>query len=272
MKITITLLLLILSIPTWAKNQHLVILRGLIRENAHSIALYKYLAQEKTNLIVHGLEIHGNGQYFKQDSALSVTDMVEQVRHDYSEIRKQYPAEDEFTLIAISLGGMIAADWTHRYPGDFNKLVLVNTSFSGVCSMFERFRPANLTSYLKLLVSTNAKSKEENIFELIIHQKEKNTYLIDEWSKIRNERPISIFNTLRQMFAGWRFSAPEAASQLPTWVMVGERDELVSPNCSYQIAKKWNLPILKAQNAGHDLTNDDPKWFIDEISQILNLN
>jgi pimeloyl-ACP methyl ester carboxylesterase len=260
------------SLSCMAKQQHVVILRGLIRENGHSQALYNYHSQLKSSFIIHGLEIDGNGQYYQKQSALTVSAMVEQVRTDYLKIKQKYPAEDEFTLAAISLGGMIAAEWMSKYPQDFKQLILVNTSFSGICSMFERFRPANFNNYLKLLFTTDPRRKEEILFEFILYQKEKNRFLIDHWTTIRAERPVSNSNTIRQLIAGWRFNMPEVAPAIPTWIMVGEKDQLVSPNCSHQIAKKWNLPILQNFSAGHDLTNDDPKWFIDEVNKILQIN
>jgi pimeloyl-ACP methyl ester carboxylesterase len=261
-----------LSFSCLAKQQHVVILRGLIRENGHSQTLYNYHAQLKPNFIIHGLELHGNGQYFKMQSALSVSEMVEQVRADYLKIKQNYSNEDEFTLAAISLGGMIAAEWMSKYPQDFKRLVLVNTSFKGICTTFERFRPDNFKSYIKLLFANTPVEKEEILFEFILFQKEKNRYLINHWAQIRQERPVSNLNTLRQLLAGWSFSLPINPPNIPTWIMVGEKDQLVSPNCSHQIAKRWNVPLLQSFEAGHDLTNDDPKWLIDEINKILKIN
>jgi pimeloyl-ACP methyl ester carboxylesterase len=231
--------------------------------------MYEGYSASQSTFLIHGLEIHGNGQYFQRTSEMSVSEMVEQVRADYFKIKQQFPKDDEFTLAAISLGGMIATEWLHKYPEDFNKLVLVNTSFSGICSIFERFRPENFVNYIKLLVAGSPREKEEILFEFILYQKEKNRFLIDYWTKIRQERPVSNLNTLRQLLAGWRFKMPSIPPKIPTWVMVGEKDQLVSPNCSHQIATKWNLPLLRSFEAGHDLTNDDPKWFIDEINKIL---
>jgi pimeloyl-[acyl-carrier protein] methyl ester esterase len=52
-------------------------------------------------------------------------------------------------------------------------------------------------------------------------------------------------------------------------VLASPQDRMVSVNCSRAIAEKWQAPIVEHPTAGHDLSADDPKWLVSEISKFV---
>lgn len=266
--ITKILLLLALPLSTFAAKPEIFIMRGLIRGNANSVNFIKAFNQQLSNdAILHGLEVHGNGKYYQLPSATSIDEMVEQVRADYlnaiqNETAKRY-------LIAISMGGMIATRWLEKYPNDFEKVALVNTSFSNACHWWERLRIQNVWNYIKIALPTSAQSKEEAIFDMIIANQDQNKHLISEWTKIREAQPIGLMNTIRQIWSASTFSpsSHKPKTQAHIDIIVGLKDELVDPKCSLNIAKMWNITPIQHPLAGHDLTNDDSQWTINYIQE-----
>jgi len=47
----------------------------------------------------------------------------------------------------VSLGGMVAAHWSSKYPEDFKKVVLINSSMSGLSPLRHRALPKNYSEF-----------------------------------------------------------------------------------------------------------------------------
>lgn len=248
-----------------AKETNVWILRGLIRENAHSQMFFDRLKKTYPEINFYGLEVRGNGKYFKQDSPTNIKKMVQQIRSDYLTINKDQNESENF-LVAISLGGMIGVAWMDQYPEDFNEALILNSSLKGHCPIYKRMLIKNIPKYVKFLLSRDPKRKEEIIYSMIISEKERHSNLINHWAKIRKERPVSFKNTIRQMFAAATYTPPKKAPKTPITIGVGLGDDFVSPDCSKNIAKNWNLPLVTHPTGGHDITNDQPEWIIELIN------
>lgn len=267
----IILILAVLKIMTssintvQAKETNIFILRGLIRENAHSQFFFDSLKKQFPEINFYGLEVRGNGKYFQEPSPTNIPTMVEQIRNDYLAANKNKDANNY--LIAISLGGMVSVAWMDKYADDFNKAIILNSSLKGHCPIYYRMLPKNLPNYAKFVFSSDPKEKEEIIYSMIISDQERHRYLIDHWVDIRKKRPVSLSNTIRQMFAAATYTPPKKAPNVPIIIGVSYGDDFVSPKCSENIAKNWNLPLVTHQNGGHDITNDKPEWIIKLIQE-----
>ncbi|MDA9793036.1 alpha/beta hydrolase [Bacteriovoracaceae bacterium] len=267
-----SLMAILFSSNIMAKETNVWILRGLIRENAHSQFFFDRLKKEYPHINFHGLEVHGNGKYYREDSPTSIEKMVEQVRADYLKINECQKDSDNF-LVAISLGGMIGVEWMTKNPEDFNKAIIMNSSLKGYSPIFKRMLPINFPNYAKLLLTTSPKEKEEIIYSMIISDKKRHTYLIEHWTEIRKKRPVSFSNTVRQILAGAVYTPPKVAPKTPVVIAVGLGDSFVDPICSINIAKSWQLPLVTHPTGGHDITNDQPEWVIKLIDeQFLSLD
>lgn len=264
--IQILVVLKIMVIPinsASAKETNIFILRGLIRENAHSQFFFDSLKKQFPEINFYGLEVRGNGKYFQEPSPTSIPTMVEQIRNDYLEANKNKDADNY--LIAISLGGMVGIAWMDKYADDFKKAVILNSSLKGHCPIYYRMLPKNLPKYAKFIFANDPKKKEEIIYSMIISDQERHRYLIDHWVDIRKKRPVSLSNTIRQMFAAATYNPPKTAPNVPITIGVSYGDDFVSPKCSENIAKNWKLPLVTHPSGGHDITNDKPEWIMQLI-------
>lgn len=187
------------------------------------------------------------------------------MRQDFLKVRNE---DEEAYLVAISLGGMIAVEWMKRFPADFKRATLINTSFGGISPVYHRLFPSALLFLLKVPV-LKGRSKESRILELVTNHKEIFNDTLDMWEVIQKERPVSLANTIKQLLAGATFTVGEFYPPIPLQILASTNDRMVSVECSRAIAKKWDLPILEHPTAGHDLSVDDPKWVAEKIRETI---
>jgi hypothetical protein len=80
------------------------------------------------------------------------------------------------------------------------------------------------------------------------------------WCEIAKSRPVSFVNLLRQLVSAARFSLrkPDHSERITFYVSANDR--LVSPMCSRDISRRWNVKLFEHPSAGHDLPLDDGPW------------
>jgi pimeloyl-ACP methyl ester carboxylesterase len=245
------------------KQKHFYLIRGLIREKGHWGSFLGELKKEFPDAKVTAIDIPGAGDYHTSSSPLSIRGMVEEMRRDY--LSAQTENEDSH-LIAISLGGMISVEWMKAHPTDFGRATLINTSFGGISPLYHRLLPTALLFLLKV-PTLKGRHKESRILELVSNHSHVFEETLDMWEEINNLRPVSLENTLRQLFAGACFSVGDFTPPIPIELLASTKDRMVSVECSRAIAKKWNLPLSEHSTGGHDLTVDDPEWVAKKIKE-----
>lgn len=245
-----------------------LILRGLVREQRHwgefkGIFETEIKKMNPGNRIVT-LDFPGFGTEVRRLSPRSIHGIVEDLRTRWEKLKS---TGEEWGMLAISLGGMVSADWVSRFPSDFKKLVMINSSMSGISPIYHRMYPRNYPYVLKLLLSRDLVEREKKILSMTTNL---DPTKIHEKARLQAEfgKGINRINAVNQMIAAVKFRAPEKI-QIPTLVLVGQGDRLVSPLCSEAIAKKYGAEIRRHPTAGHDLATDEPRWIIE---QILNWN
>lgn len=244
---------------------HFVLVRGLIREAAHWGELPARLLRAFPAARVSCLELPGAGALHPLRSPSSVPGMVTALRQQFLQARQ--PGETAI-LLAISLGGMIAAHWLHQHPADFQRAVLINTSFGGVSPLFHRLRPAALGG-MALAAVAPQRHKEAAILRLVSNHPDAQADALPLWNRIRAERPVSTANTLRQLWAATRFRLGDARPGVPVLLLAGTCDRLVNVECSRAIARHWGVPLLEHGSGGHDLPLDDPDWIVNKTHEFI---
>ncbi len=243
-----------------------LILRGLVREQRHWHD-FKNILEARLKSIdpqaeVYALDMAGFGTEVNRISPKTISGIVEDVRDRWTKLKKN--EEEQWGILAVSLGGMVAAHWTSSYPGDFKKAVLINSSMSGLSPVHQRMMPQNYSKVLKLLVSKNLVQREKTILSMTTNF---SSELIQ--SRAEKQAPygekVNRFNALFQIMAAIRFKAP-VKIETPMLVLVGDGDRLVSPKCSEAIAKQYSAKILRHPTANHDLASDDPEWIAAQVS------
>lgn len=245
------------------KQKHFFLFRGLIREARHWGDFPALLAKAQPNCKITTIDIPGAGIYFRSPSPLSIKKMVESMRRVYLEAKNE---NDECVLLAISLGGMISAQWLKDYPQDFQKAILVNTSYGGYSKVFDRLKFSAFMHLLKVPI-LKGRAKEAHILRLISNHKNVFDDTLNLWEEIQKEQPVSLSNTIRQLAAGGLFRIGNFIPALPVLILTSVNDRMVSVECSRAIAEKWGTPIFEHPTAGHDLSADDPDWIVQKVSE-----
>ncbi|WP_144159824.1 alpha/beta fold hydrolase [Paraburkholderia sp. BCC1885] len=243
-----------------------VLLRGLTRETRHWGRFPSILhdAVETDSLLQ--LDLPGNGALVDQRAPADVASMVGFVRLALSQSSVPGP----YRVLAMSLGGMVATAWAQRYPGEIERLVLINTSMRPFSGITERLRPQ---AWLALLgAARNWRSGREA--EAVIHRLTCNNPAgraddLAAWSAIRASAPVSRANALRQLWAAARFNAGASVPHCATLILSSAADRLVNPVCSARLAAAWGAAHLQHPWAGHDLPHDDPQWTSNAVAAWL---
>ena len=249
--------------PVW------VLLRGLTREARHWGDMTLLLAQQLESIdatkrhTVTTLDLPGNGVAASQTSPCSVRAMVEAARQQLSATGVKPP----YALMAMSLGGMVAADWAQHYPEEVARLVLINTSMRPYSRFTERLRPASWARVALLTLRwRNAQPAEQTIHELTCNREASRADDLATWLEIRKSAPVAAANALRQLIAAVRFRSKPTPPRCPVLVLSSTLDRLVDARCSAALATAWLAPHYRHPWAGHDLPHDDAPWVAQRIA------
>ena len=243
-----------------------LILRGLVREQRHW-GEFKDIFEGKLKDLnpqskVYTIDMPGFGTEVSRVSPKTIAGIVEDVRSRWQELKET--RDEEWGILAVSLGGMVAAQWSSHYQDDFKKVVLINSSMSGLSPIHHRMMPSNYPRIVKLLLSKNLVEREKKILGMTTNLEMQN--LIKQ-AEIQAEygKDVNRVNAIYQILAAVRFKAPKKIP-IPVLVLVGEGDQLVSPKCSMAIARQYGAKIMSHPTANHDLANDDPKWIAEQVT------
>lgn len=255
--------------PVW------VLLRGLMREQRHWGDFPAVLARALPGAAIVTPDLPGNGRRHRQASATRVADTVEHCR---AELRARGLAPP-YRLLALSLGGMVAAAWADRYPGEIAGCVLVNTSMRPHGRFYQRLRWRNYPAVLAQLLLGGAARQEALVLRLTSRGGDgadggggddaARRALLARWVAWQNDYPVSRANALRQLWSAARFRAPAQKPAVPLLILASAGDRLVDHGCSMRLARAWDAPCRLHPHAGHDLPLDDGDWVARETARWL---
>ena len=244
-----------------------ILLRGLTREARHWAGFAEQLTRALPGSAsaatrVMALDLPGNGAFCRDSSPAAVDAMADFAREQLHARGLAPP----YSLVAMSLGGMVAADWALRYPMEIERLVLINTSIRPLGSVGERLRPG---TWLPLALAA-ARWGDAGYAERVIHRITCNrTATLEQdiaaWITIRKSAPVSTANAWRQLKAAAAFSMA-APPTCPALVLSSAADHLVHPRCSARLAATWQATHHEHPWAGHDLPHDDADWVCRRIA------
>jgi pimeloyl-[acyl-carrier protein] methyl ester esterase len=240
-----------------------ILLRGLTRESAHWGDFVPQLKAAFPNAKLAQLDLPGAGPYFREASPNTTRGILEKVR---AQAIEQGALAEPATLIAVSLGGMIAWEWLLNYPEDIGRAVLINISLGGLSPFYRRLR---WQCYGKLFAASgnrNIEEREPALLKLLSNREENYRQTAAEWIAIQKARPINPKNAFRQLYAAATYQPEDIKPKPPILLLNSLGDKLVSPHCSTVIAQKWHLELHTHPWGGHDLTLDDGEWVVAEIA------
>ncbi len=239
-----------------------ILLRGLIRHAEHWGAFKEQLQQRFPESKVLTPDLPGLGQ---ESHALTPLTIKENVAFLSAKLSSDL-AEGEWVIVGLSLGGMVAAEWCAAAPKAFSKVVLINPS-SNLSPFWHRLRPEALPVFLRCFITTDDALREERILALTSNLKNKDETLIQSWIKISETGAIHRATFLRQLAAARAFRIQHFDT--PCLILNSEKDRIVNPQSSSQIAAYLGARLETHREAGHDLAIDAPEWVLNHIKQFV---
>jgi len=243
-------------------GQHWVLLRGLARESAHWGDFVPLLQAAFPTATITMLDLPGTGYWYQETSPATIAEIVEIVRQ---QALKQGVLEQPITLLALSLGGMVAWEWMQRYPQDIAAACLINTSFADLNPAYQRMRWQSLGKIANIARLNNSVQRELAIVQLISNRRDHDQAIAQAWAALDELRPISAGTRLRQIIAAARYRPGDIKPQAPVLLLNSQTDRLVAAACSEAIQQKWHLPLHRHPWAGHDLPLDDGEWVVAQL-------
>ncbi|MDO9268218.1 MAG: alpha/beta hydrolase [Methylobacter sp.] len=239
-----------------------ILLRGLARESAHWGAFIPLLQSTFPDAQVTLLDLPGTGCFHRETSPGTIEAITDKVRclalvHGL--------IQQPVTILALSLGAMVAWEWMRSYPEDICGAILMNTSFADLSPFYQRLRWQSYRNFGALMMARDVHNRESGILQLVSNRRGQDEQTTQSWVEIQNERPISLKNSYRQIIAAASYRPGDIKPEQPVLLLNGQGDRLVAPACSEAIHKKWNLELRRHLWAGHDLTLDDGAWVASQL-------
>lgn len=244
-------------------GQNWLLLRGLARESAHWGEFPQRLQQCFPTAKLHTLDLPGTGQFYQQPSPKTISAITASVRQQAFNLGL---LERPVTLLAVSLGGMVAWEWMRQHPQEIAGASLINTSFATLNPFYQRLRWQSLGKLASILTEHDRYRRELGVVSLVSNRPEHYQQTADDWRKIQSLRPISAWNSLRQIVAAAQFKPGLHRPEPPILLLNGRGDRLVAPECSHAIHRQWQLELESHPWAGHDLTLDAPDWVAEKLT------
>ena len=246
------------------KSTRIFLIIGITKESAHWDDTFVEKLKEKyqTDDIV-AIDLPGAGKFLDKKSPLSMEGVVKETRSNYKDLLDN--TKDNI-LVSISLGGMVATEWLKQYPGDFQKFVIVNSSFRGFSPVYKRVQPWAIRKFFKVFMASNEEEREHHIIDLCSNNSEAYDSTKNKWVKIAKERPMSKENMLRQLLAGSRYK-PMHKPQIPTLIIAARHDKLAHFSCSEKLHQKWggDFYLMDEEHIGHGVHLDAPQ----QLAQVI---
>jgi pimeloyl-ACP methyl ester carboxylesterase len=171
-------------------------------------------------------------------------------------------------LFGISMGGMIAQEFTLNYPQRVRSLVLGCTNFGG-----SNVKPAS-PGVLEILKARGMMAADEAAWAMVPHVYDRTTprARVEEDIAIRMKWFPTTAGYFGQIGAIFTWQAQDRLSQIqvPTLVIHGETDELVPPENGRMISELIpNAKLVLLPEASHIFVTDKPEVSHQTILQFL---
>ncbi len=240
-----------------------VLIRGLGRHSGHWGRFSDVFTSTFPQDLIEKLDTAGNGTENNRKSFTSIAEYVDDLRQR-SIALQQGPIQ----LLAMSLGGMIAANWAMRFPDEVESLILINTSDRGTSGITDRLQIKNYLRILKLFcIPKDATQRELEILNMTINSPGIDRNLLA--SKYSNMPMCTRNNFIRQLFAASQFEFPKENPCNKTLLLRSQSDHFVNPICTQRIAQLWNCKMLDEAHGGHDLPTDNPDWIAEQLKLFI---
>lgn len=242
------------------EQRNWIFLRGLCRGVGHWGDFVDLFKARYPQDAVELLDLPGNGYRHLEDSPLEIDAYVESIRQN-----SQFLQEGRtVSILALSLGGMIAIAWSHRYPDEVDRVVILSSSAAGLSQPWERFQVTNIPILGKIISSSDSENFERSVLRMISNNHERAEAVLPVLTQHSADYPVRYLNFARQLWAASRFQVPESA-RAQILILGSWGDRMVSPQCSLALARHFGVEARMHPWAGHDIPIDDPDWILKQL-------
>jgi len=228
-----------------------LLIRGLSRSSRYWLGLRPMLERDHDVVV---LDNRGVGQSSAVRPGFTVEDMAD----DCAAVLREVGACHVF---GISLGGMIAQHLALRHPSYVKTLMLGATTFGGP----ERVpvRRSVIASFLRTAtMSTERAIRYTAPLTLDPAFVRARPDVIDRWVEIAASEPRNRWSLIGQLIAAGRHDASKRVATLamPVLVVVGDRDRLIPPESSEQLAARIpGAELITLSGCAHDFPTEAPE-------------
>ncbi|MGE0633478.1 MAG: alpha/beta fold hydrolase [Pseudobdellovibrionaceae bacterium] len=227
-----------------------------------------FLKREDPTANVHFLDLPGYGDEKHVGSPASIHKITNYVRRKWLKLLQH--KEGPWCILCISLGGMVALNWMGRYPKDFKAGVLINTSSARISPPKDRLRPSARKQVFQIMRSSSFRTREANILKLTSSQDPRNLREIYK-NRVRRAHAVPITTFLKQLLAAALYIPPKIITT-PLLFLASEKDKMVNPVCSRDLAFYYSCDVHVHPTGGHELQIDDPAWVAKHTAQFCTSN
>jgi pimeloyl-[acyl-carrier protein] methyl ester esterase len=243
-----------------------LLLRGLAREQRHWHGFVDLFRARVGASNVVLADLAGVGTERRRWPRASVAWMAHDVARRVPGLAASGEPMARWSVVGLSLGGMIALELCRQYPERIQRGVIVNAS-SRLSSARARLRLGAALGLVQAVLSPDPVRRERRVLALTstLPQALRDSYARTA-AEFARDAPASRGAVLVQLLAAARF-VPPARSQLAARLafICARNDTLVNPRCSRDLATWYGVASEEHPWAGHDLPLDDPEWLCDHI-------
>lgn len=237
-----------------------VLIRGMMSEPYHWWDFLPQLQEAFPQHKFHLPHVYGTGPTGRALTSQSV-------HKNLAYLRQQIHASTNQprVLLGFSLGGMLALEWAYQHPEEVDAVVLINCSLNK-SRFYHRMTPFAFGHIFKMSRQKDSLRRDEMSLEMTTNlPPERIRELAPHWRQRSEDFPVSPLNFFTQLGLATRFPLRAQPPSAPVLILSSGKDRVVHPQCSKDIATAWQLPLHVHEEAGHDLTLNDPQWVVDKL-------
>lgn len=215
---------------------------------------------------VFPMDIPGCGERNHLSTPFGVPAIVEDMREHYEQSLLRDDDDTHHLLVSVSLGGMLATEWTRRYPEDFDSLVVINSSFKGFSPVWRRVQPWAMQMMLRIFLTRDSAQKEHLVTVLCGNNPEQRDEILEDWIDIDRRHPLRRRNVVVQTLSGAAYR-PDHVPDVPKLILAARHDRLAHYSCSEAIHRAWggDLVVWDDPLIGHGAHFDAPGRLVEEV-------
>ena len=245
-----------------------LLLRGLAREQRHWHEFRDLFVARMSGERVVLVDLAGVGTEQTRLPRPSVSWLARDVVRRVPGLAQPLHAGDRWSVVGLSLGGMLALELCRMFPLQIEAAVIVNSS-SRLTSAPARLRPDAALQLARAACTSDPVQRELRILALTSALPDAERLLYARRAaEFARDAPASRSAIALQLLAAGRFRPPSTDQVHARLAFVCSRhDGLVNPRCSRDLAARFGSVCAEHPWAGHDLPLDDPTRLCDHVAR-----